>query len=130
MTRGGRREGAGGKYKWKNGRTKVVRIPESLEKEILDFAMALDALEGFDSVTHSACDDVTRSKMIDLTGVLVRSFNGNPCVYLADLLRVGYSIYPEELAESVKLKSEREKNQRVDDLKSVVQQSLEQLTIL
>lgn len=130
MARGGYREGAGGKYKWKNGKTKVVRIPESLEKEILDFAMVLDALEGFDPVTRTSNDGVTRSRVIDLTGIVVRSFNGNPCVYLADLLRVGYDIYPGELAESVKLKLEREKNQRVDDLKSVVQQSLEQLTIL
>ena len=38
MPRGGRREGAGGRFKWNHGKTKTIRVPIELADEILEYA--------------------------------------------------------------------------------------------
>ena len=130
MTRGGKRVGAGAKLKWIRGKTKVIRVPESLAETVLLFAEFLDSTQNLDSVTWSNDDSVTDSKVIDLTGVVVRSINGNPCVYLADLLRIGYQIYPEKYTNSIKFREGREQHEREQEIRSDVQSAIEQLSIL
>lgn len=39
---GGKRQNSGFKPKWQHSPTKLIRIPEALEKDILEFAHALD----------------------------------------------------------------------------------------
>ncbi len=94
MARGGRREGAGGRPSWKNGKTKPVRVPVALADKILEIAKILDE-EGLDG-------SVTGSKVLDLTGVAIYASKDGPTVRLADLVRVGYEIQPERLARSLK----------------------------
>jgi hypothetical protein len=130
MTRGGKREGAGGKSRWAKGKTKVIRVPEALADIVLQFAEFLDATPEISTVTWSISDDVTKSKSVDLSKIAVRSFNGNPCIYLSDLLRVGYQIYPERLANSVKVREGREDSAREQDLRNDVQSAIQQLSIL
>lgn len=93
MARGGKREGAGGRPSWKNGRTKPVRVPIALADKILEIARVLDE-EGSEEV-------VTGSKVIDLTGVAIYSSKDGPTVRLVDLVRAGYEIQPERLAKSL-----------------------------
>lgn len=94
MARGGLREGAGGKPQWVHGKTKVIRVPESLADQILVIARMLD--EG------KPLDNVTGSKTLDLAGIPVKIFKSGPAVYLQDLLRAGYKIRPVALADSLR----------------------------
>jgi len=63
--RGGYRPGAGRKGEWKSGKTKAVKLPESLIPRIVELARMLD--EGGeiniknDSVTESIAESVTES---------------------------------------------------------------------
>lgn len=93
MARGGKREGAGGRPSWKNGRTKPVRVPIALADKILEIARVLDE--------EGAEEAVTGSKVIDLTGVAIYSSKDGPTVRLIDLVRAGYEIQPERLAKSL-----------------------------
>lgn len=43
MPRGGSRLGAGGQFKWNHGKTKTIRVPESLVDQVLEYARKLDA---------------------------------------------------------------------------------------
>lgn len=95
MTRGGKREGSGGKPTWNYGKTKPVRVPVALADKILEIARVLDE-EGLD-------EPVTTSKVLDLTGVAIYSSKDGPTVRLADLVGVGYEIRPERLARSLKV---------------------------
>jgi hypothetical protein len=88
-TRGGKREGSGGKPSWNHGRTKPVRVPIALADKIVEIARILDRDGGDFSVTAS--------KVIDLTGVAVRQSRGGAVVKLSDLVRVGYEIKPDGL---------------------------------
>jgi hypothetical protein len=96
----------------------------------LQFTEFLDATPEISTVTWSISDDVTKSKSVDLSKIAVRSFNGNPCIYLSDLLRVGYQIYPERLANSVKVREGREDSAREQDIRNDVQSAIQQLSIL
>lgn len=97
MPRGGKREGAGGRPSWRNGRTKPVRVPVALAEKILEIARILDE-EGL-----AEPEAETESRVIDLTGVSVLSSKNGPVVRLADLVRIGYQIKPERLARSLNL---------------------------
>jgi hypothetical protein len=44
--RGGARPGAGGRCRWKHGRTKLVRLPVALLDKILEVARYMDQNEG------------------------------------------------------------------------------------
>ncbi|WP_458652251.1 hypothetical protein [Sivoneniella epilithica] len=95
-TRGGKREGAGGKPTWRYGKTKPVRVPVALAEKILEIARVLDE-EGLES-------PVTNSKVIDLTGIAIYSSKDGAMVRLMDLLRAGYEIQPERLVRNLKVK--------------------------
>ena len=130
MARGGKREGAGGRPKWAHGKTKVIRVPEALSEIVVSFIEFLDATLDPANVTWSNSDNVTESKVVDLTGITIRSFNGNPCIYVSDLARVGYKIYPERLANSIKAKEGREQGEREENLRNDIQSAFQQLNIL
>ncbi len=95
-TRGGKREGAGGKPTWRYGKTKPVRVPVALAEKILEIARVLDE-EGLES-------PVTSSKVVDLTGIAIYSSKDGAMVRLMDLLRAGYEIRPERLVRNLKVK--------------------------
>lgn len=130
MTRGGKREGAGGRPKWVHGKTKVIRVPEALSEIVVSFVEFLDSTLNPANVTWSNSDNVTESKEVDLTGIIIRSFNGSPCIYVSDLARVGYKIYPERLANTIKAKEGREQGEREESLRNDVQSAFQQLNIL
>lgn len=118
--RGGARLGAGGKPTWKHGKTKVIRVPEVLVDAVLAFARELDDNGTLEPVTGSntlasipakkslkplsdiilplASNDVTVSKILDLSGISVRQHEGCIAIHLEDLVRAGYSILPESLS--------------------------------
>lgn len=104
MARGGKRAGAGGKFKWNLGKTKVIRVPEAIADEVLALAEELDR--------NGYIDHVTPSKVIDLSGVSVSTINGKSCVLLKDLLFMGYEIKPDKLAEKVILEAYKNQLQR------------------
>lgn len=94
MSRGGKRDGAGGKPTWNYGKTKPVRVPVALADRILEIARVLD--EG------GVSESVVGSKVLDLTGIAVHASTSGPTVRLVDLLRAGYEIHPERLVRSIK----------------------------
>jgi hypothetical protein len=94
MPRGGAREGAGGKSEWKTGKTKVIRVPESLAEEVLDYARRLDGGE--------ISEPVTNSKTINLSGVSLKTYGGKISVHVEDLAKAGYEIQPESLGKIFK----------------------------
>lgn len=99
MPRGGRREGAGNKSTWKHGKTKTVRVPEALADKILEIAKVLDDTESADS---QDLDYNPKTRVIDLTGVAIHSSTYGACVYLSDLIRIGYTIKPERLVRNLR----------------------------
>lgn len=105
MPRGGKREGAGGKPKWKHGKTKTIRVPESLADEILEIAEGLDQGLSFivekEAIKVAVIDYDTQSKTVDLSGVSLRQVNGVLAVYLEDLVKKGYSFLPERITQLV-----------------------------
>lgn len=125
MPRGGYRAGAGGKPTWKSGKTKTIRVPESLAEKVLQIARILDeegplALE--DNKINARTE--TGSKVIDLSGVSIHAHQKGPAIYLADLLRAGYEIRPERLARNLKPKVEGDLR-RLGDLESLLEEFYE-----
>lgn len=94
MSRGGKREGAGGKPTWKNGKTKTIRVPVALAEEVLRIARELDE--------KGVIEYDTQSKVLDLSGITVPEIRCKRFVFLGDLLKVGYEIHPLKLAELVR----------------------------
>jgi hypothetical protein len=94
MSRGGKREGAGGKPTWKNGKTKTIRVPIVLAEEILKNARELDE--------RGVIERDTESKVLDLSGITIPEIRGKRFVFLSDLVRLGYEIYPLKLAELIR----------------------------
>lgn len=125
MARGGYRVGAGGKPTWKHGRTKTIRVPEALVERILEFARNLDDDQADDGVTSTKNETVTESKVVNLSGVLIRAFKEGPGIYLADLLRAGYEIQPERLVQSVKLRLAKENRDQENFLKRQIDAAIE-----
>lgn len=99
MPRGGYRPGSGSKSKWVRGKTTVIRVPEVLAEEVLRLAHLLD--EG------KSVDDVTKSKYLDLSGVPIRRLNGEPVVFIRDLLKAGLKIRPLELIDRIRKELDR-----------------------
>lgn len=130
MPRGGYRLGAGGKSSWLHGKTKVIRVPEALAEKLLEIARALDTGVSLTEVTESKNESVTGSKVVNLSGISVRSFRDGPGIYLADLLAAGYEIEPERLSRSIKLKNSQEKQERLQSLKHEIGIAMEQLKLL
>jgi hypothetical protein len=94
MPRGGKREGAGGKPTWKNGKTKTIRVPAVLAEEVLRIARELDE--------KGVIERDTESKVLDLSGITVPEIRGRRFVFLSDLVRLGYEIHPLKLAEVIR----------------------------
>lgn len=90
-SRGGKREGAGGKPSWNYGRTKPVRVPIALAERIVEIARILD--QGSEELP------AVSSKIVDLTGVAIRQARDGAVVKLSDLVRAGYSLKPDGLME-------------------------------
>lgn len=103
MSRGGRREGAGGKPTWNAGKTKPVRVPEALAEKILEIARIID--EG---------RDPSSADVIDLTGIAVLQSKYGPVIRLSDLIRVGYRIKPDSLVRNLKVQLTRDSE--IEDL--------------
>lgn len=121
-TRGGRREGAGGKPAWKHGATKPIRIPIALADEVLRITRILDEGKFEDSDNlHAFAGLVTDSKVIDLTGIAVRATKDGPAVYLADLLRAGYTIKPDQVVKNLR------REPSLSSLRKEVQEEIERL---
>jgi hypothetical protein len=94
MVRGGARLNAGAKPKWKHGKTKIIRVPESLVEQILECARKLDE--------SAVIENETLSNVINLSGVSIRQYNGIASIYLEDLIKAGYEILPESLSNLAK----------------------------
>lgn len=114
MPRGGRREGAGAKPKWRSGKTRVMRIPEELAEQVLEIIQALDEgksiqIEQLESVNFPSSvllldsDNVTESKVIDLSRIALSSIQGKLAVGLEDLVKAGYDLKPTALLEKIKV---------------------------
>ena len=99
MTRGGAREGAGSQSVWKSGKTKVIRVPETLADRVLEYARALD--ENNDSL-DLVPEPVTQSKVVNLSGISIQIHNGKLVVYLEDLAKAGFEILPTSLGTMFK----------------------------
>lgn len=95
MGRGGRRDGAGARYKWAHGETKVIRVPIALADRVLEIAKILD--QGI------PLENVTSSKTIDFSGIFVQCTEKGFVVNLQDLLEAGYKIRPAALASDVRI---------------------------
>jgi hypothetical protein len=91
--RGGYRQGSGAKPAWKHGKTKVIRVPEVFADEVLKIARTLDD-DGFFEIE-------TSSKVLDLSGVSLKTFSGKTFVSLESLVLLGYELKPDALAENV-----------------------------
>jgi hypothetical protein len=89
MPRGGYREGSGSKPSWRHGETKTIRVPEVLVNQILEYARKLD--EG------DIIEPVTESKVINLSGINLKTYGGKITVHVEDLAKAGYQIMPEKL---------------------------------
>lgn len=94
MGRGGYRENAGSKPSWNYGKTKVIRVPIALADQILAIARMLDS--------GKALEDVTASKMVNLSGISIHQLKNGPVVYLQDLLKAGYKIRPLALVDKLR----------------------------
>lgn len=124
MTRGGKREGAGGKPAWKHGRTKPVRVPIVLADAILEIARVLDSRDLEDSENiEKLSGSQQRAQVIDLTGIAIRATKDGPVVYLADLIRAGYTIKPEQAVRNLR-------EPRLSSLSRQVRESIEALKYL
>lgn len=93
MPRGGYRENAGRKPKWRSGKTKMIRVPIELVDQLLEIANKLD--QGVSIENESI------SKVVDLSGVPLIVINGKKGVALIDLLKAGYDIKPATLAKNI-----------------------------
>jgi hypothetical protein len=107
MPRGGVRSNSGAKGKWKHGKTKLIRVPEELADQILEYAHKLDENAKIESETESKADpslgldSVMESKVLDLSGISVATLKGRTFVFLDNLLKLGYMIKPEVLNDRV-----------------------------
>jgi hypothetical protein len=108
MPRGGFREGSGGQPTWKHGKTKTIRVPEVLAEQILDIARTLDRGESLFSL-EPIFEPVTGSKVIDLSGASITPVAGEMAIRLEELIRLGYKIKPDSLAEMVAARIRRKR---------------------
>ena len=60
MPRGGKRKGAGRKALWNSGKTKAVKLPESLIPEIVEFAKVIDSALVDESYGQEKVEDLER----------------------------------------------------------------------
>jgi hypothetical protein len=116
MARGGRREGAGAKPAWGNGKTKPIRVPVAIAERVLEIAKEIDQ-GSFPQSTPV----VSSPKVIDLSGIAILRSNGEPVIRLVDLIRAGYEIHPERLGKLVRASGEKDLKAK-NDLESLIQE--------
>ena len=101
MTSGGVREGAGNQSIWKSGKTKVIRVPEVLADRILEYARKLDEKnDNLDLVSEPVTQsktEIVSQKVVNLSGISIKTHNGKLVVNLEDLAKAGYEILPANL---------------------------------
>lgn len=137
MTRGGKRDGAGGKSTWEHGKTKSIRVPIALAEEILQIARQLDqgtklgwpsstdatplplklqkevdlstltVSKGHNSSNKAIIEPETESKVLDLSGISIKQHDGAISVHLEDLVKAGYKIRPEKIAQLVEARIQK-----------------------
>jgi hypothetical protein len=108
MVRGGKREGSGSKPGWKNGKTKVIRVPEVLADQILQYARELD--EG--KIKNIDAKEITSMlNIVDLSGISMIAVSGEMGVKLSDLVKRGYQLMPKRINDIV-LASNKSKNDK------------------
>ena len=106
MPRGGYREGSGSKPAWRQGKTKVIRVPEILADQIIEYARELD--EG--KLKNKDVKQITPLlKVVDLAGIPLTPIAGEMGVKLSDLVKKGYQLTPKRINDIVlaSLKSKR-----------------------
>lgn len=107
MGRGGVRSNSGAKSKWKHGKTKMIRVPEDLAEQILEFAHKLDEGANIETETEPKTDSslvldcVSESKVLDLSGISVATLKDRTFVFLDNLLKSGYLLKPDTLNDRV-----------------------------
>jgi hypothetical protein len=104
MGRGGARLGTGPKPQWKSGKTKTIRVPIALVDEILRFAHNLDE--------RGIIEYETRSKVLDLSRISIRQHQGAVSVHLEDLVKAGFKLQPNSLAEMIKARLARSQEEK------------------
>jgi hypothetical protein len=101
MARGGRRLGAGSKLSWKHGKTKTIRVPIVLADEILQLARKMDESDLLEFM--SDYDTKSNVLKLDLAGISIFKSEGRSYVYLEDLVKAGYILKPDLLADRVRV---------------------------
>ena len=98
MSKGEQRQGSRSKPGWKHGKTKVIRVPEALADQIIEYARKLD--EG--QIVEDNVKQITPIlKIVDLSGVKLSSVSGQMGVKLSDLIDKGYRLLPDHLNQIV-----------------------------
>lgn len=108
MPRGGFRKGSGSLPTWRNGKTKTIRVPETLARQVLDIARTLDRGESLFSL-EPTFEPVTESKVIDLSRASITPVDGEMAIRLEELVRLGYKIKPDSLSEMVAARIRRKR---------------------
>ncbi|MFM6136954.1 MAG: hypothetical protein ACKPCP_22870 [Sphaerospermopsis kisseleviana] len=108
MARGGARSNAGAKSKWKHGKTKPVRIPESLIPKVLEYLQNLDKVGIIENVSQSksvtnifVAERRWKEDTLNLSNISIHRLNGKSFVFVEDLIKAGYEIEPSRLADVV-----------------------------
>ena len=111
MPRGGKREGAGAKPKWKHGKTKLIRVPVALADQVLELTEMLD--NGYEVGRLDIIETVTKSdKVIDLSGISLTHLSGVLAVKLEDLVSSGYKLLPEAISVTVEARFKKLRRDR------------------
>ena len=100
MPRGGYRKNSGNKSGWKHGKTKVIRVPEVLADQILEYAKKLD-LGILEEDKKEIVIPIESLKIIDLSGISLTAINGQMGVMLPKLVEKGYRLVPDRLQQIV-----------------------------
>ena len=109
MPKGGVRKNAGARSKWKQGKTKMIRVPEVLADKILQYAHDLDEGAIIDTEAESknnynlVCESESKSesKILDLSKVSVGTLNSRTFVFLDNLIKSGFLLKPDILNDRV-----------------------------
>lgn len=106
MPRGGKREGSGRRSKWRLGKVKTIRVPETIADRVMELAIALDEGEQVDIVIQTSKppmhEKITESKVLDLSKIPLSQVGGEIAVRLTDLVKFGYEIQPKKVSDLVK----------------------------
>lgn len=87
MARGGNREGAGRRFKWRLGETRTIRVPIAIADMVLEIAQGLD--KGTLTFNKGTLKENSQSKVVRFTHEMkVFQENGQDVIKLSDLARL------------------------------------------